>query len=112
MPIALEDRPREHRQDVYCLDLLNDNALIVCAPQRGATNAVMTMVTTGSLMYRPDRVQFYCIAASGPQLAAMASLPHVAAVAPVAGPRGRQPAASPRCRASSPSGSRSSPGRD
>ena len=83
MPIALEDRPREHRQDVYCLDLLNDNALIVCAPQRGATNAVMTMVTTGSLMYRPDRVQFYCIAASGPQLAAMASLPHVAAVAPL-----------------------------
>jgi type VII secretion protein EccCa/type VII secretion protein EccCb len=83
MPIALEDRPREHRQDVHCLDLLNDNALIVCAPKRGATNAVMTMVTAGSLMYRPDRVQFYCIAASGPELAALAGLPHVAAVAPL-----------------------------
>lgn len=83
MPIALEDRPREHRQDVYCIDLLNDNALIVCAPQRGATNAVMTMVTAGSLMYRPERVQFYCVAASGPQLAAVAGLPHVAAVAPL-----------------------------
>src|SRR3546814_6083232 len=32
-------------------------------------------------MYRPERVQFYCIAASGPQLAALNDLPHVAAVA-------------------------------
>ena len=31
-------------------------------------------------MYRPERVQFYCVAASGPQLAAVADLPHVAAV--------------------------------
>jgi S-DNA-T family DNA segregation ATPase FtsK/SpoIIIE len=83
MPVALEDRPREHRQDVYSLDLLNDNALIICAPQRGASTAVMTMVTTGALLYRPERVQFYCIAASGPQLGALAGLPHVAAVAPL-----------------------------
>jgi S-DNA-T family DNA segregation ATPase FtsK/SpoIIIE len=80
LPVALEDRPREHRQDVHCLNLLDDNALIVCAPKRGATNAVMTMVTTGALMYRPERVQFYCIAASGPHLARVADLPHVAAV--------------------------------
>jgi type VII secretion protein EccCb len=78
--VALEDRPREHRQDVHCLNLLDDNALIVCAPKRGATNAVMTMVTTGALMYRPERVQFYCVAASGPHLARVADLPHVAAV--------------------------------
>ena len=39
-----EDRPRQHRQDVYYLDLLNDNALIVCAPQRGATNASVQVV--------------------------------------------------------------------
>ncbi|BBZ15025.1 type VII secretion protein EccCa [Mycobacterium branderi] len=82
-PIALEDRPREHRQDVFCLDLLSDNAMIVAAPKRGATNAVMTMVATGALMYRPERVQFYCVAASGPQLAAVGDLPHVATVVPV-----------------------------
>ena len=82
-PIALEDRPREHRQDVYCLDLLSDNALIVAAPKRGATTAVMTLIATGALLYRPQRVQFYCIAASGPQLAALADLPHVASVVPV-----------------------------
>ena len=83
MPVALEDRPREHRQDVHYLDLLNDNGLIICGPKRGATTAAMTMVTAGALMYRPERVQFYCIAASGPQLAEVAGLPHVAAVAPL-----------------------------
>jgi S-DNA-T family DNA segregation ATPase FtsK/SpoIIIE len=80
LPVALEDRPRQHRQDVFCLDVLSDNAMIIGAPKRGATTAVMTMITTGALMYRPERVQFYCIAASGPQLAAVSDLPHVASV--------------------------------
>jgi type VII secretion protein EccCa/type VII secretion protein EccCb len=81
IPLALEDRPREHRQDAFFLDLLNDNALIIAAPQRGATTTAMSLVTAGALMYRPERVQFYCIAASGPQLQAVRELPHVAAVA-------------------------------
>ena len=86
-PVALVDRPRDHRQEVHCLDLLSDNALIICAPQRGATTAAMTMVTAGALMYRPERVQFYCVAASGPQLAQLSELPHVAAVAGPPTPR-------------------------
>jgi S-DNA-T family DNA segregation ATPase FtsK/SpoIIIE len=81
LPVALEDRPRQHRQDVCYLNLLDSNALIVGAPGKGHTNAVMTMIATGALMYRPERVQFYCIAASGPQLAALEDLPHVAGVA-------------------------------
>jgi type VII secretion protein EccCb len=80
MPVALADYPRGARQEAHCLDLLRDNALILAAPNRGATTAVMTMVTSGALLYRPDRVQFYCIAASGPQLARLADLPHVATV--------------------------------
>lgn len=88
LPVALVDRPRDHRQDVYSLDLLSDNALVICAPQRGATTAMMTMVTAGALMYRPERVQFYCIAASGPQLAQIADLPHVAAVVSVSDTEG------------------------
>lgn len=87
-PVALVDRPRDHRQDVYNLDLLSDNALVVCAPQRGATTTVMTMVAAGALMYRPERVQFYCIAASGPQLAQLADVPHVAAVVSVSDTEG------------------------
>src|SRR5258708_36811361 len=62
--------------------------MIIGAPKRGATTAVMTMITTGALMYRPERVQFYCLAASGPQLAAVADLPHVAPVASSFGTEG------------------------
>jgi S-DNA-T family DNA segregation ATPase FtsK/SpoIIIE len=80
MPVALADYPRGARQEAHCLDLLRDNALILAAPNRGGTNAVMTMVAAGALLYRPERVQFYCIAASGPQLARLADLPHVATV--------------------------------
>ncbi|WP_241777317.1 type VII secretion protein EccCa [Mycobacterium intracellulare] len=80
LPVALADYPRGARQEPYCLDLLRDNALIVAAPSRGATTTVMTMVTAAALLYTPARVQFYCIAASGPQLARVADLPHVAAV--------------------------------
>ena len=80
MPVALADYPRGSRQEPYCLNLLRDNALIFGAPNRGATTAVMTMVTAAALLYRPERVQFYCIAASGPQLARVGGLPHVATV--------------------------------
>jgi S-DNA-T family DNA segregation ATPase FtsK/SpoIIIE len=80
-PVALADYPRGARQEPYCLDLLRDNALIVAAPNRGATTAAMTVITTSALLYAPQRVQFYCIAASGPQLARLGDLPHVAAVA-------------------------------
>lgn len=81
IPVALADYPREIRQDPYCLNLLQNNALIVCAPKRGATTAVMTMVAAAALLHRPERVQFYCVAASGPQLSRLAGLPHVVAVA-------------------------------
>ncbi|MDQ2636958.1 MAG: type VII secretion protein EccCa [Actinomycetota bacterium] len=80
-PIALADYPRGARQEAHCLELLRDNALIVAAPNRGATTAVMTAITTSALLYRPERVQFYCIAASGPQLQRLGDLPHVAVVA-------------------------------
>lgn len=80
-PVALADYPRGARQEPHCLDLLRDNALIVAAPTRGSTTAVMTAITTSALLYRPERVQFYCIAASGPQLARLGDLPHVAEVA-------------------------------
>jgi S-DNA-T family DNA segregation ATPase FtsK/SpoIIIE len=88
LPVALVDRPRDHTQEVHCLDLQSDNALIVCAPQRGATTTLMTMVCAGALMYRPERVQFYCIAASGPQLAQLSALPHVAGVVGVSDSEG------------------------
>ncbi len=81
-PIGIEDRPRQHRQDVHTVDLLAANGLVIGAPQAGVTTTLMTMMTTAALMYRPERVQFYCVAASGPSLSAVSGLPHVAGMAP------------------------------
>ena len=58
-PVALADYPRGARQEPHCLELLRDNALIVAAPTRGTTTAVMTAITSSALLYRPERVQFY-----------------------------------------------------
>nr|QGW61044.1 ESX secretion system protein EccC [Mycolicibacterium sp.] len=81
LPVALADYPRGARQETHCLDLLNDNGMVISAPQRGATTAMMTMVTSAALLYTPERVQFYVVANSGPQFARLSDLPHVAAVA-------------------------------
>jgi type VII secretion protein EccCb len=81
-PVGIEDRPRQHRQDVHVLDMLSANALVIGGPQSGVTNTLATMMTTAALMYRPERVQFYCVAAGGPSLSAVAGLPHVAGLAP------------------------------
>ncbi|MGH3676758.1 MAG: type VII secretion protein EccCb [Mycobacterium sp.] len=80
--VGIEDRPRQHRQDVHFLDLLSANGLVIGAPQSGVTTTLATMMTTAALTYRPERVQFYCVAAGGPSLAAVAGLPHVAGLAP------------------------------
>jgi type VII secretion protein EccCb len=81
-PVGIEDRPRQHRQDVHFVDLLGANALVIGGPQSGVTTTLATMLTTAALMYRPERVQFYCVAAGGPSLAAVGGLPHVAGLAP------------------------------
>lgn len=80
LPVGLEDVARRKVQRVYCLDVLSQNAMVVGAPQTGATTALMTAVTGAALMYRPERVQFYCIAGSGPELAQLNALPHVISV--------------------------------
>ena len=71
-------------------------------PSASAANAVMTMVTTGSLMSSPEPG---CSSTASPpadrELAAMASLPHVAAVTRC-WTRRASTGSSPRCRASSP----------
>ena len=81
-PVGIEDRPRQHRQDVHTLDLLAANGLVIGAPQSGVTTTLMTMMTTAALMYRPERVQFYGVAAGGPSLSAVTGLPHVAGLVP------------------------------
>ncbi len=76
-PIGIEDIPEDHAQKVYVLDAQMENVMVVGTAQRGKSTAIMTLVTSAALMYRPDRVTFFCVGAS---LYPIEDLPHVAAV--------------------------------
>ncbi|EUA43679.1 ftsK/SpoIIIE family protein [Mycobacterium xenopi 3993] len=51
--------------------------MVVATAQRGKSTTLMTLMTSAALMYRPERVTFFCIGAS---LYPVEELPHVAGV--------------------------------
>ena len=79
-PVGIEDFPEEHAQRVHVLDLEVDNAMVVATAQRGKSTTLMTLMTSAALMYRPERVTFFCIGAS---LYPVEDYPHVAGVVSV-----------------------------
>ena len=79
-PVGIEDFPEEHAQRVHVLDLEMDNAMVVATAQRGKSTTLMTLMTSAALMYRPERVTFFCIGAS---LYPVEDFPHVAGVVSV-----------------------------
>ncbi|MGV7254555.1 type VII secretion protein EccCa [Mycobacterium kansasii] len=80
-PVGVEDRPFQHSQRVYTIDMTGANCAVVGQGQSGKTTAIATMITGAALMYTPKRVQFYVIALSGPEVNAAANLPHVGSLA-------------------------------
>ena len=76
-PIAIEDIPEDHLQRVHVIDAEMDNIMVVATAQRGKSTTLMTLMTTAALMYRPERVTFFCIGAS---LYPVEDYPHVAGV--------------------------------
>jgi len=76
-PVGIEDFPEEHAQRVHAIDVEMDNVMVVATAQRGKSTTLMTLVTSAVLMYRPERVTFFCVGAS---LYPVAELPHVAGV--------------------------------
>jgi type VII secretion protein EccCa/type VII secretion protein EccCb len=76
-PVGVEDLPEEHAQRVHVIDVEMDNVMVVATAQRGKSTTLMTMITSAALMYRPERVTFFCMGAS---LYPVAELPHVAGV--------------------------------
>ncbi len=76
-PLAIEDIPEDHAQRVHVVDAEMDNIMVVATAQRGKSTTLMTLMTSAALMYRPDRVTFFCIGAS---LFPIEELPHVAGV--------------------------------
>lgn len=76
-PAGIEDLAEDHTQRVHVVDAAMDNVMVVGTTQRGKSTALMTLMTTAALMYRPERITFYGI---GSALFPAEELPHVAAV--------------------------------
>lgn len=85
LPVGVEDRPFQHQQRVYAVNVLEDNCAVVGMSKAGKTTALATMITGAALMYRPERIQFFVVALSGAELNAVGHLPHVSSFA-----RGKQ----------------------
>lgn len=81
LPIGQEDRPYECTQPIVTLDLRDRHWAIAGGAQSGLTTALTTAVLSGALMYRPDYVQFYCIAGAASSMMNLRSIPHVAGIA-------------------------------
>ncbi len=79
-PIGIEDIPEEHVQRVHLVDAEMDNVIVVATAQRGKSTTLMTLIAAGALMYRPERVTFFCIGAA---LHPVETVPHVAGVVSV-----------------------------
>ena len=80
-PVGVEDLPQEHAQRVHVIDAEMDNVMVVATAQRGKSTTLMTMITAAALMYRPERVTFFCVGAA---LYPVADFPHVAGVVSLA----------------------------
>lgn len=76
-PLGIVDIPEEHDQRVHAINAEMDNIMVVATAQRGKSTTLMTLMTSAALMYRPERVTFFCIGAS---LYPVEGLPHVASV--------------------------------
>jgi type VII secretion protein EccCa/type VII secretion protein EccCb len=79
-PIGIVDIPDEHAQRVHAIDAEMDNVIVVATAQRGKSTTLMTLMTSAALMYRPERVTFFCIGAA---LYPVEEFPHVAGVVSV-----------------------------
>ncbi|MCV7199025.1 type VII secretion protein EccCa [Mycobacterium angelicum] len=77
LPVGIVDIPEDHTQRVHALDAEMDNIMVVATAQRGKSATLMTLMTAAALMYRPERVTFFCVGAS---LYPVEGLPHVASV--------------------------------
>ena len=77
LPFAIVDIPEDHVQRVHVVDAEMDNIMVVGTAQRGKSTTLMTLMTSAALMYRPERVTFFCIGAA---LYPVEEYPHVAGV--------------------------------
>ncbi len=82
LPIAIVDKPRQQRQDVWSVDMsgAGGHLAVVGGPQSGKSTALQTLVMSAALTHTPEQVQFYCLDFSG-GLSGLRRLAHVGSVA-------------------------------
>ena len=82
LPLAIIDKPRQQRQDVWTVDLsgAGGHVAVVGGPQSGKSTALQTLIMAAAATHTPEQVQFYCLDFSG-GLSALRNLPHVGSIA-------------------------------
>ncbi|MFB8281066.1 type VII secretion protein EccCa [Nocardia colli] len=82
IPLAIVDKPRQQRQDVWSVDLsaAGGHMAVVGGPQSGKSTALQTLVLAAALTHTAEQVQFYCLDFAG-GLSGLRKLPHVGTVA-------------------------------
>ena len=82
LPVAIVDKPRQQRQDVWSIDLsgAGGHVAVVGGPQSGKSTALQTFILSAALTHTPEQVQFYCLDFSG-GLSGLRNIPHVGSVA-------------------------------
>lgn len=82
LPMAIIDKPRQQRQDVWSVDLsgAGGHVAVVGGPQSGKSTALQTLIMSAAVTHTPEQVQFYCLDFSG-GLAGLRNVPHVGSVA-------------------------------
>ncbi|RDI54538.1 type VII secretion protein EccCa [Nocardia mexicana] len=82
VPVALIDKPRQQRQDVWALDMsgAGGHMAVVGGPQSGKSTALQTLVLSAALTHTPEQVQFYGLDFSG-GLSGLRGVPHVGSIA-------------------------------
>lgn len=82
LPVGAEDRPYDCTQPITTMDLRKEQHWAIAGGVKsGLSTAMATAVLGGALLYRPDQVQFFCIAGSNSPLMNLRALPHVAGIA-------------------------------
>ncbi|WP_327148004.1 type VII secretion protein EccCa [Nocardia sp. NBC_01329] len=82
LPLAVIDKPRQQRQDVWAVDVsgAGGHVAVIGGPQSGKSTALQTFILSAALTHTPEQVQFYCLDFSG-GLSGVRNLPHVGSVA-------------------------------
>ena len=76
--VGMVDIPFEHRQQVHVLDVERENVMVVGTAGMGKTPTLMTLITSGCLLYRPERVTFFVVGDGA--MFKLDDWPHVAGV--------------------------------